>query len=66
MLVLAIFFPIQLLLLGKIGLGIVFWLSCGGLGIWWLIEIFLTPKRVREFNEDVATKVLTEMKIMAK
>lgn len=66
MIFLAIFFPIQLLLLGKIGIGIAFWLTCGGLGIWWLIEIFLAPKRVREYNEDIATKILTDIKILSK
>lgn len=64
MLVLAIFFPIQLFLLGKTGLGIAYWLTGGGMGIWWIIEIFITGKRVREYNEDVATKTLTDMKIM--
>ncbi|MCK4460559.1 MAG: TM2 domain-containing protein [candidate division Zixibacteria bacterium] len=66
MVFLAIFFPIQLFLLGKTGLGIVFILTAGGVWIWWIIEWFLTPKRVREYNEDVATKILTEMKIMSR
>ncbi len=61
---LAILFPIQLFLLGKTGLGIVFWLTGGALGIWWLVEIFLTPKRVRAYNADVATAVVRDMKIM--
>ena len=53
MIALAIFFPIQLFLLGKTGLGIVYWLTGGGMGFWWLIEIFLTSKRVDEYNGDV-------------
>ena len=65
MLILAIFFPIQLFMLGKTGLGIAYWLTGGGMGIWWVIEIFITGKRVREYNEDVATKTLTDMKIMS-
>ncbi len=64
MVFLAIVFPIQLFLLGKTGLGIVFLLTAGGFWVWWIIEWFLTPKRVREYNEDVATKIITEMKIM--
>lgn len=64
MLVLAIFFPIQLFLLGKTGLGIAYWVTGGGMGIWWVVELFLTGKRVREYNEDVATKILTDIKIM--
>jgi len=62
--VLAICFPIQLFMLGKTGLGIAFLITLGGMGIWWLIECFLTPSRVKSFNEDVATRLLTEMKIM--
>ncbi len=65
MVFLAIFFPIQLFILGKTGLGIIFFLTGGGAGLWYFIEWFLTPKRVREINDDIATKTLTDMKIMA-
>jgi hypothetical protein len=61
---LAILFPIQFFLLGKTGLGIAFIITFGGMGVWWIIEWFLTPKRVKSFNEDMATRLLTEMKIM--
>lgn len=64
MVFLAIFFPIQLFLLGKIGLGVVFLITGGGVWVWWIIECFLTPKRVREYNGDAASKILMEMKIM--
>ncbi len=64
MLLLAVIFPIQHFLLGKTGLGIVFFLTGGGMGVWWVIEWFLTARRVREYNEDVAIKLLTDMKIM--
>jgi TM2 domain-containing membrane protein YozV len=62
MLILAIFFPIQLFLLGKIGLGILFWLTAGGLGVWYVIEWFLTPGRVRDYNARVATDTLNLIK----
>jgi hypothetical protein len=64
MIILSIFFPIQLFLLGKTGLGVAFLLTAGGLWIWWLIEIFMTAKRVNEFNEDLATTVMRDLKIM--
>ena len=64
MVFLAIVFPIQLFLLRRIGLAIVFLLTLGGLWIWWIIEWFLTPKRVREYNGDVTIKIITEMKMM--
>ncbi len=64
MVFLAIFFPIQLFILGKTGLGIAYLITAGGLSVWWIIEWFITPKRVREYNGDIATKIITEMKMM--
>jgi hypothetical protein len=61
---LAILFPIHLFILGKTGLGIAFIITGGGLCVWWIIEWFITPGRVKSFNDDVATRLLTEMKIM--
>lgn len=61
---LAILFPIQLFLLGKTGLGVVFLLTAGGFWVWYIIEWFLTPKRVREFNEGIATDIVTNIKVM--
>ena len=62
--VLAIFFPIQHFLLGKVGLGIALWLTIGGLGVWWFIEIFLTPKRVNDYNDAAAVNLARDVKIM--
>jgi hypothetical protein len=64
LIILAIFFPIQLFLLGKTGLGVAFWLTGGGTGIWWIIEIIMTNKRVQEYNENVATTIMRDLKIM--
>lgn len=64
MVALAILFPIQLFLLGKTGLGVVFWLTGGGMGIWWFVEVFLTSKRVTEFNGDIAIRIMRDMKLM--
>lgn len=61
MVLLAIFFPIQLFLLRKVGLGIAFWLTGGGLGVWWIVEWFLTPGRVRTVNDEIALEILAEM-----
>lgn len=65
MIILAIFFPIHLFLLGKTGLGIAYWLTGGGMGIWWLIEIFMASKRATEFNGDLGTQIMRDMKLMA-
>ena len=65
MVLLAIFFPIQMFFLNRLGLGLVFIFTLGGLFIWWIIEIFLTPGRVRDHNREVATEVARDLKIMA-
>lgn len=61
MVLLAIFFPIQLFFLRKVALGVVFWLTLGGLGVWWITEWFLTPWRVRTVNNEIAQELLAEM-----
>jgi hypothetical protein len=61
MMALAILFPIQLLLLGKVLLGILFLITGGGFGVWYVVEWFLTPGRVREYNAKVAGDILASM-----
>jgi hypothetical protein len=39
--------------LEKWGLQILFWLTIGGLGVWWLIELFLIPGRVATYNAGI-------------
>lgn len=58
MVALSILFPVQLFFLGRVLLGILFLITGGGLGIWYLIEWFLTPGRVREYNARVANEAL--------
>ncbi|WIH81456.1 TM2 domain-containing protein [Brachyspira pilosicoli] len=40
-LVLAIFLPVHRFYVGKIGTGILYWLTAGGLGIWYIIDIVM-------------------------
>lgn len=61
MVALAILLPIQLFLLGRVLLGILFWLTGGGFGVWYVIEWFLTPGRVREYNTKVANETLAQI-----
>jgi len=58
MMVLAFLFPIQLFFLGKLGLAVLFLLTGGGLGIWYVVEWFLTPGRVRDYNANVANEII--------
>lgn len=64
-LLLAIFFPIQLFMLGKTGMAIAFWLTGGGLFFWYVVEIFMAIGRTRDFNRDVATAVVRDIKALA-
>lgn len=61
---LAIFFPIHHFLLGKTGTGILFWLTIGGLWIWWIIDMFTVRGQTRTYNEDIARKLVLDMKVM--
>lgn len=61
MVVLSIIFPIQLFFLGRVGLGILFLLTGGGFGIWYVIEWFLTPGRVRDYNAQVANRIFSKL-----
>ena len=65
MLLLAILFPIQLFFLGRIGLGILFLLTAGGFGVWYVIEWFLTPGRVRKYNQSLALQIVQDLQTMA-
>jgi hypothetical protein len=58
MMVLAFLFPIQLFFLGKMGLAVFFLLTGGGFGIWYVIEWFLTPGRVRDYNANIANEII--------
>lgn len=43
--------------LNKWGLQIIFWLTLGGLGVWFLIELFLISGRVAKYNEDIYRQI---------
>jgi hypothetical protein len=49
----------------KIGLQIVFWITGGGLGIWWIIDLFRMPAIAREANEQIARNVLQTLNLGA-
>ncbi len=43
--------------LGKWGLQIIFWITLGGLGIWYLIELFLISGRVAKYNAAIFQQI---------
>jgi TM2 domain-containing membrane protein YozV len=50
--------------LGDIGLGIVKYLTGGGCGIWWLIDLFTAKSRTDEFNRTKAMEILASVRLM--
>ena len=37
-------------MLGETGLGILKLITCGGCGVWWLIDLFVIKKKTYEYN----------------
>ncbi len=50
------------LYLGKWGIQFVFWLTLGGLLIWWLVDLVRIPGMIRDYNKDMAVDVLKNLK----
>ncbi len=51
--------------LRKWGMQFLFWLTAGGLVIWWLIDAFRIPGMVRDHNKDIAVDVLRNLKVVS-
>ncbi|MCS7018775.1 MAG: DUF4178 domain-containing protein [Cytophagales bacterium] len=52
------FFPAHYLYLDKFFLQVIFWLTFGGLGFWWVIDIFRIPSLVKARNAEIADEIL--------
>jgi TM2 domain-containing membrane protein YozV len=52
-------FGIDRFMLGETGLGVAKLLTCGGLGVWTIIDWFLIMDRTREINSANLMRVLT-------
>ena len=48
----------------KWGLQILFWLTLGGLWLWWIVDLFRMPGMVRDYNKDVATDVMRTVRAL--
>lgn len=46
-------YGIDRMYIGDVGLGVLKLLTCGGLGIWWLADLFLIMDRTREKNMEM-------------
>lgn len=50
--------------LGDIGLGILKYLTAGGCGIWWLIDLFTAKSRTDDYNRSKAMEILSAVRMM--
>ena len=47
----------------KVGLQFAFWFTFGGVGIWWIADLFRMPGIVRSCNEQIARQALQTLAI---
>lgn len=47
------------------GMQFLFWLTGGGFLIWWLIDLFRFPKIISNYNKEIATDVLRNLKAIS-
>jgi TM2 domain-containing membrane protein YozV len=50
--------------LGDIGLGIIKYLTAGGCGIWWLIDLFTAKSRTDAYNRAKAAEIMASIQLM--
>lgn len=50
---------------GKWGIQLLFWLTAGGLLVWWVVDLFRVGGIVRQYNQDAAVEVLKNVKLLA-
>jgi hypothetical protein len=49
--------------LGDVGLGILKYLTAGGCGIWWLIDLFTVKSRCDDYNRNKANELLEAIRL---
>lgn len=54
----------QYLYLGRVGMQFAFWFTCGGLWVWYVIDIFRLNNMVERFNEDLAKGLIVQYKAL--
>ncbi len=50
----------------KWGIQILFWITGGGLFIWWLIDIFRVPGMINNYNKDKAIEVMRNLQSISR
>jgi TM2 domain-containing membrane protein YozV len=59
------FLGMHYLYLGKVGLWIIFWITFGGVGVWWLIDAFRLNGLIEDQNKDIATDLMRNLKAIS-
>ena len=59
--VLHFYYVVDRFVLGDVGLGVVKLLTLGGLGIWYIIDLFLVSGRARAKNLELARQVAAKI-----
>ena len=60
--ILAVMFGFDRFYLGQIGLGILKWITLGGIFFWWFIDIFTAAGRADEFNRNKAREIAISLR----
>ncbi len=50
-------FGVHYLYLSKPGVFIMYFITCGGFGLWWFIDLFRTSSLVEKYNEPIFQKM---------
>ena len=50
--------------IGKVWVNLLFWITFGGIGFWWVIDMFRLSGLVREYNKTVAISVLKQIEFL--
>ena len=53
------------LYLKRVGLQFAFWVTLGGLFVWWLLDFFRLPGLVGRLNEDTARELMVQYRAMS-
>ena len=56
------FFGLHYAYMRKWGVQVIFWLTLGGVGIWWIVDAFRMPGLIKDYNKDKAVEVLRNLK----
>lgn len=59
-----VLFGFHYLYLKSVGTQFFFWITLGGFGFWWLIDLFRVPGMVADYNRSVALDIIQQAKVI--